>query len=91
MSGEGSELRKISWDEVAEHNSSEALWLVVHDKVYDVTTFMEEVGFIWGLGIGAPVRMGARDEGSCSYGGLGMGAIPVHMGARDGGSCSYGG
>ena len=41
--------------------------------------------------MGAPVHMGARDGGSCSYGGLGMGAIPVHMGARDGGSCSYGG
>lgn len=43
MAGEGSELRKISWEEVAEHNSSESLWLVVHDKVYDVTKFMEEV------------------------------------------------
>ena len=36
-------LPKYSWDEVAKHNGPESLWLVIHDKVYDVTKFMEEV------------------------------------------------
>ena len=49
MSGEGEkeesgrELPKYSWEEVAQHNSAESLWIVVQDKVYDVTKFMEEV------------------------------------------------
>lgn len=32
-----------SLEEVAKHNSIESLWLVVHDKVYDITAFSEEV------------------------------------------------
>ena len=32
-----------SLEEVAEHNSSESLWLAIDGKVYDVTEFMEEV------------------------------------------------
>lgn len=32
-----------SWEEVKKHRSPESLWLVVQDKVYDVTEFMEEV------------------------------------------------
>jgi cytochrome b involved in lipid metabolism len=37
------ELPKYSWEEVAQHNSAESLWIVVQDKIYDVTKFMEEV------------------------------------------------
>jgi cytochrome b involved in lipid metabolism len=40
----GRELPKYSWEEVAQHNSAESLWIVVQDKIYDVTKFMEEVG-----------------------------------------------
>eukprot|EP01094_Clydonella_sp_ATCC50884_P026688 TRINITY_DN7411_c0_g1_i1.p1 TRINITY_DN7411_c0_g1~~TRINITY_DN7411_c0_g1_i1.p1 ORF type:complete len:142 (-),score=63.21 TRINITY_DN7411_c0_g1_i1:48-473(-) len=29
-------------EEVAKHNSPDDLWLVVHDKVYDCTSFMDE-------------------------------------------------
>lgn len=39
----GSELPKYSWEEVAKHNSVESLWIVINDKVYDVTRFIEEV------------------------------------------------
>ena len=39
----GRELPKYSWEEVAKHNSAESLWIVVQDKIYDVTKFMEEV------------------------------------------------
>lgn len=42
----GRELPKYSWEEVAKHNSAESLWIVVQDKIYDVTKFMEEVSFI---------------------------------------------
>ena len=42
MSG-GEELKTLTWEEVVEHNSAESLWIVIHDKVYDVTKFMEEV------------------------------------------------
>ena len=41
----GWELPKYSWEEVAKHNSAESLWIVVQDKIYDVTKFMEEVSF----------------------------------------------
>ena len=40
--GEG-ELKKYSWEEIKDHQSSGSPWLVVHDKVYDVTDFLEEV------------------------------------------------
>lgn len=50
MSGESkgtekkkNKLPKFSWEEVAKHNSAESLWLVVHDKVYDITSFTDEV------------------------------------------------
>lgn len=44
--GEGAGKKKLptfTWEEVAKHNTGESLWLVVHDKVYDVTSFMDEV------------------------------------------------
>ena len=40
---EGEQLKVYSMEEVEKHNTAESLWLVIHDKVYDVTTFMEEV------------------------------------------------
>ncbi len=40
MSGED---KVYTWEEVAQHNNSESLWMVIHDVVYDVTKFMEEV------------------------------------------------
>ena len=36
-------LAKFTWEEIAEHRSAESLWVVVHDKVYDITKFMDEV------------------------------------------------
>ena len=39
--GEGP--KKYSWEEVAKHNNTQSLWIVVDGKVYDVTEFMEEV------------------------------------------------
>ena len=36
------ELREISREEVAAHNSAESLWMIMDDKVYDVTAFLAE-------------------------------------------------
>ena len=43
--GEGAagELKKYSWEEVKQHSTSESAWVVLHDKVYDVTEFLDEV------------------------------------------------
>ncbi|XP_065828127.1 cytochrome b5-like [Oscarella lobularis] len=32
----------FTYEEVKTHNSSESLWVIIHDKVYDVTKFKEE-------------------------------------------------
>ena len=50
MSKDSSEVKRLptySWEEVGKHNHAESLWIVVHDKVYDVTEFMGEVGTIY--------------------------------------------
>lgn len=33
----------ISLNEVAQHKSKNDLWLVIHNKVYDITSFVVEV------------------------------------------------
>jgi cytochrome b involved in lipid metabolism len=35
--------REIEFAELQQHKSKQDLWLLIHDKVYDVTKFMEEV------------------------------------------------
>ena len=40
------ELRMFSWEEVKRHNTAESAWVVVHDKVYDVTQYLDEVRVI---------------------------------------------
>lgn len=32
----------FSLSEIAEHNKSDSCWMVIHDKVYDVTKFLDE-------------------------------------------------
>lgn len=32
--------------EVKQHNTKTDLWVIIHDKVYDVTRFLSEVSFI---------------------------------------------
>ena len=33
-------------DEIKKHNDGKSTWLIIHDKVYDVTSFLEEVLFV---------------------------------------------
>jgi len=36
------DLKQLTLEEVAEHNTRKSTWLIIHDKVYDVTKFLEE-------------------------------------------------
>ena len=44
--GSDKQLPKYTWEQIKEHNHSKSLWVVVHDNVYDVTKFLEEVSFL---------------------------------------------
>lgn len=37
------ELKRYSLKEVAEHKTATSCWVIIHDKVYDVTPFFNEV------------------------------------------------
>ena len=50
VEGAGKEpLPKYTWEEIAKHRNAKSLWVVVHDKVYDITRFMEEVRVQWSV------------------------------------------
>uniref|UniRef100_A0A182M758 Cytochrome b5 heme-binding domain-containing protein n=1 Tax=Anopheles culicifacies TaxID=139723 RepID=A0A182M758_9DIPT len=36
------ELKQYSLAEVSQHNKQDDVWMVIHDKVYDVTKFLNE-------------------------------------------------
>lgn len=40
------EQKKYTWEEIRKHNESRSLWIVVHNTVYDVSKFMEEVSWL---------------------------------------------
>ena len=42
-SNESSETKIYTLEEVAQHNEKKSVWLLIHDNVYDVTKFLEEV------------------------------------------------
>ncbi len=37
------EVKRIALKDVEGHNDKKSCWLVIHDNVYDVTKFLEEV------------------------------------------------
>lgn len=39
-------VKKFTMAEVKEHNTATDLWTVIHDRVYDVTKFQNEVSFL---------------------------------------------
>ena len=39
------ELKTYSLEDVKKHNTPESCWFVIHDKVYDVTAFLNDVSF----------------------------------------------
>ncbi len=36
--------KNYTLDELKTHVTRESMWILLHDKVYDVTSFMDEVG-----------------------------------------------
>ena len=48
--GEEKGLKTFSLEEVAEHNiakgEDKSIWTVIHDRVYDVTKFTDEVSLV---------------------------------------------
>ena len=44
MAESGKETKMFTLEEVKKHNAAGSAWLVIHDKVYDVTKFLDEVG-----------------------------------------------
>ena len=40
-----SDVKEYTLDSLKEHNSRDSLWMLLDGKVYDVTSFMDEVGF----------------------------------------------
>lgn len=48
MEKQGSDEQAVKYyrlSEVEEHNSFKSTWIIINHKVYDVTKFLEEVGF----------------------------------------------
>lgn len=39
------DVKKYTHAQVKEHNNENDVWLIINDKVYDVTKFLKEVGF----------------------------------------------
>jgi len=41
-------LKHITLEEVSEHDSREDCWIVIYDRVYDVTSFLDRVSYqLW--------------------------------------------
>lgn len=38
-----SETKTYTLEEVAQHNEKKSVWVIIHDAVYDVTPFLDEV------------------------------------------------
>lgn len=45
VNSEGKAVRYYRLSEVEEHNSFKSTWIIINHKVFDVTKFLEEVGF----------------------------------------------
>ena len=41
------EAAEFTYQDVAEHNTSKDLYMVIHDKVYDVTKFVDEHPYVF--------------------------------------------
>lgn len=39
------DVKKFTYAQVKEHNKADDVWLVIDDKVYDLTKFLKEVRF----------------------------------------------
>jgi cytochrome b involved in lipid metabolism len=52
--------KEFTMQDVAEHNTSSDIYMVVHDKVYDCTKFLDEHPYVFTPQICSPVRCVAQ-------------------------------
>ena len=38
--------RIVTLEELKKNNNGKSCWIAIHDKVYDITKFLEEVGMV---------------------------------------------
>lgn len=43
MAEAGQEVKKYTLEDIAKHNEKKSVWILIHDCVYDVTKFLDEV------------------------------------------------
>lgn len=58
MSSEGT--KTFTRAEVAKHNTNKDTWLLIHNNVYDVTAFLNEVRVCWRRRNAYTLELGAR-------------------------------
>lgn len=39
--------RIITKEDVKKHNNKRTVWVIIHNEVYDVTKFLDEVGYLF--------------------------------------------
>ena len=37
------EIKEYSWEEISKHNTESSCWIVLHNRVFDVTPFLHKV------------------------------------------------
>lgn len=55
-----SEIKDLTFQEIAEHNTKKDLYLIVHDKVYDCTSFVDEHPYV------GPIYISLSPHGACN-------------------------
>lgn len=58
--------KELSFQEIASHNSKKDLYLVVHDKVYDCSSFVDEHPYV--LPPFSPREKGKKKDDGYGYG-----------------------
>lgn len=43
------EVKTYSLAEIAKHNSNQSTWIIIHNNVYDLSVFLNEVSGVFGL------------------------------------------
>lgn len=59
-------------EEVQKHNNSQSTWIIIHNRIYDVTKFLDEVGARV-----AGTRRAAGARGGLAGGPSAPGAVPL--------------
>ena len=58
-----SETKELTFQEIAEHNTKKDLYLIVHDKVYDCSSFVDEHPYVTPI----PISVATLLPSVCPY------------------------